>query len=161
MGAALAAFNLADCGVPLHGQCSRAACCQQTAPTWAICFEQAPGQHACLSSCTPGANSTCKTPFADPRAQARATERWPDMSCMLGQGEALVESDAFRYKYSGSCKKYCETGVANVVQGLSWISVEVQHADKNTIKCCPESSNCVDHGILCQCSFPDRRLSYV
>jgi len=142
--------------------CSDNHCCSSTSDS---CFQTGDreSESQCLRSCTPGVDGPCNQPFAHPFARARETYKWPDTECVISAGVALVNSDKWVNKYDSSCQKYCVEGAGKAVMGdgpedlhEQWIEFWVPNQGLDI--CCPGDVKCDRRGIMCHCSFPDRRL---
>jgi hypothetical protein len=157
--AAIPSNALCECILPCsrHGEtCSASKCCSQGSR----CFETNLDTHQCMSSCNPQRDGTCKQPFAHPLGQARKTWGWPDIACVITDGEVLVLPDAFKNKYNSDCQQFCVNGAGKSVHGGSstwqyWLSVD--GSGTGVAEVCPGKPDS-QVGMRCHCSFPDRRL---
>lgn len=159
-------------GSPHRGDCRTTLCCAHPTDR---CFEKDAGWAGCRSTCLPGQADpedapqyrspwTCRLPFEDPRAQAPASYKWPHTVAVCSSDSALVEFAAWHVKYGGSCDTFCRLGAGKAVDpDLSqlWYSRSDRSSScSNELTSCPGTQHWRDspRGVLCACSFPDRRI---
>ena len=89
--------------------------------------------------------------FAHPLAQARQTERWPDVLAVCGAGDVLVEPTAFSETYGGRCESFCRRAGLAIQESL-W---EVADPTSGTLRRCRGDKD-GPQGAFCECSMQDR-----
>lgn len=153
--AAIPSNALCECILPCSGNgetCSASKCCGHGSK----CFETNPETHQCMSSCTPHMDGTCKQSFSHPLGQARQTWGWPDIACVISDGEVLVLPDAFKNKYDSDCQQFCVNGAGASVHGNAWqYWMSVGGKGTGVAEVCPGKPDS-QVGVRCHCSFPDR-----